>query len=97
MSIRLVTGGSARASERWKFPNYLSQPMSPNITTNGKLDPSRAKTVIAAGGVALAFQAHTEKAPRWMKLLWQKITQKQNLATKKRECVGFGNSGGMRS
>ena len=61
----------------------------------------RAKTVIAAGGVALAFQEHTEKAPLWMMLVWQKITQKQKLAkvatNKKRDCVGVGNSGGMRS
>ena len=61
----------------------------------------RAKTVIAVGGVALAFQEHTEKAPLWMMLVWQKITQKQKLAkvatNKKRDCVGVGNSGGMRS
>ena len=72
--------------------------MSPNNTTNGKLDPSRAKIVIAAGSFTLALQEHTKKAPRWMNR--HKITQKQKLAkvaTNKKDCVEVVNSGGMRS
>ena len=50
------------------------------ITAHGKLDLAMAKSVIAAGGVDLAFQKPMEIAPQWMKLAWQKITQKQKLA-----------------
>jgi hypothetical protein len=50
------------------------------ITANGKLDLAMVKSVIAAGGVDLAFQKPIEIAPQWMKLAWQKITQKQKLA-----------------
>jgi hypothetical protein len=35
---------------------------------------------IAAGGVDFDFQEPSEKAPRWLKLVWQKVTQKQKLA-----------------
>jgi hypothetical protein len=50
------------------------------ITAHGKLDLAMAKSVIAAGGVDLAFQKPVEIAPQWMKLAWQKTAQKQKLA-----------------
>ena len=71
-----------------EVPELLVAADAADITTNGKLDPARAKLVIAAGGVDLDFQEPTEKAPRWMKLVWQKVTQKQKLAkvaTKKKK------------
>jgi hypothetical protein len=47
-----------------EVPELLVAADAADITTNGKLDPARAKSVIAAGGVDLAFQEPTEKAPR---------------------------------
>jgi hypothetical protein len=47
-----------------EVPELLVAADAADITTNGKLDPAKAKSVIAAGGVDLAFQEPTEKAPR---------------------------------
>lgn len=65
--------------ETMEVPELLVGADVADITTNGKLDPSKAQHVIAGGGVDLAFDEPSEKSPRWMKLVWQKVTQKQKL------------------
>ena len=55
------------------------------ITTNGKLDSAKAQGVIAEGGVDLAIEEPLGNAPRWMKLVWQKVTKRQKLASMKQK------------
>lgn len=69
-----------KSFEQMEVPELLVAADAADITTNGKLDLNRAQSVIAAGGVDLAFDEPTDKAPRWMKLVWEKVTQRQKLA-----------------
>jgi hypothetical protein len=69
-----------KSFEGMEVPELLVAADAADITTNGKLDPARAQSVIKAGGVDLTFKEPMENAPRWMKLVWQKVTQKQKLA-----------------
>lgn len=63
-----------------EVPELLVAADAADITTRGELDSSKAKDVIAKGGIDLALSEPTEKAPRWMRLIWQKVTQKQKAA-----------------
>lgn len=66
--------------EKMEVPELLVAADAADITTNGKLDASKAQDVIATGGVDLAFSEPDDRAPRWMKLVWQKVTQRQKLS-----------------
>lgn len=70
-------GESFRTME---VPELLVAADAADITTHGELDTSKAKDVIAKGGVDLNFAEPAEKAPRWMRLIWQKVTSKPKVA-----------------
>lgn len=63
-----------------EVPELLVAADAADITTRGELDITKAKEVISKGGVDLNFAEPTDRAPRWMKLIWQKVTQKQTVA-----------------
>ncbi len=73
-----------KSFEQMEVPELLIAADAADVTTNGKLDPNKAQQVIADGGVDLAFKEPPERAPRWMKLVWQKVTQRQSLAGMKK-------------
>ena len=50
-----------------------------DITTNGKLDLVRVKTVIAAGGVDLVFEEPTEIEPRWINMVCKKSRKSKKI------------------
>ena len=63
-----------------EVPELLVAADAADITTRGELDFAKARDVIASGGIDLALAEPTEKAPRWMRLIWQKVTNKQKAA-----------------
>ncbi|MBG02635.1 MAG: hypothetical protein CMM59_00980 [Rhodospirillaceae bacterium] len=71
--------------EKMEVPKLLVAADAGDITTNGKLDMAKTKEVIAQGGVELEFSEPSARAPRWMKLIWEKATQRQKLAAMKPE------------
>jgi hypothetical protein len=53
-----------------EIPELLVAADAANITTNNRMDSTREKSIIAMGGVNLAFQEPTEIEPRLMNNVW---------------------------
>ncbi len=68
-----------------EVPELLVAADAADITTNGKLDSAKAQGVIAEDGVDLEIEETLGNAPHWMKLVWQKVTKRQKLASMKQK------------
>ena len=62
--------------EKMEVPELLVTADASKITTNGKLNMTKTKEVIAQGG-ELEFSEPSAPAPRWIKLTCEKSTQCQ--------------------
>ena len=70
--------------EKMEVPELPVTANASEITTNGKLNMTKTKEVIAQGG-ELEFSEPSAPAPRWTKVTCEKATQCQKLAAMKPE------------
>ena len=63
--------------EKMVVPELLVAADASDITTNGKLNMTKTKEVVAQWGGELEFSEPSARAPRWMKLTCEKATQCQ--------------------